>query len=99
MGGITVSTVEAVIPSSVALIVVGPCATVVASPCDPAVLEIVAIDVAVDAQATWSVRFSVELSAKVPTAVNRSVSPRGTLGLPGVMAIEARVGAAVTMNW
>ena len=68
--GLTVSTVEPVIPSSVALIVVGPCPTPVARPCDPEVLEMVATDVAVDAQVTWLVRFSVELSEKVPTAVN-----------------------------
>ena len=80
-------------------IVVGPCSTLVARPCDPEALEMVAIEVAVDAQVTWSVRFSVELSDKVPTAENCSDSPKGTLGLTGVTAIEARVGAAVTTNW
>ena len=64
------STVEPVIPSNVALIVAGPCPTPVARPCDPEVLEIVATDVAVEAQVTWLVRFSVELSVKVPMAVN-----------------------------
>ena len=65
-GALTVRTVEPVTPLSVALIVDVPVATPVAS---PAVL-IVATDVVAEAQVTWLVRFCVELSEKVPVAVN-----------------------------
>ena len=50
----------------------------------------VATVVSDDAQVTWLVRSSVELSEKVPVAVNCSVSPAGTLGLAGVTAIDWR---------
>ena len=58
---------------------------------------IVAQVVSEDAQVTWLVRFSVELSDKVPVAVNCSVSPVGRLVLAGVTAIDLRT-AAVTVN-
>ena len=41
-GAVTVSTVESLIPSSVALMFDVPCPTAVATPCEPAALEIVA---------------------------------------------------------
>ena len=50
-----------------------------------------------DAQVTWLVRSWVELSEKVPVAVNCSVSPLGTLGLAGVTAIDCRA-AALTVS-
>ena len=58
---------------------------------------IVATEVVAEAQVTWLVRSWVELSEKVPVAVNCSVSPLGTLGLAGVTAIDCRT-AAVTVS-
>ena len=46
-----------------------------------------------DAQVTWLVRSCVELSEKVPVAVNCSVSPLGDAGLAGVTAIDWRAAA------
>ena len=63
-----------------------PVATPVARPA----AVIVATEVVAEAQVTWLVRFWVELSEKVPVAVNCSVSPLGTLGLAGVTAIDCR---------
>ena len=54
---------------------------------------IVATEVVAEAQVTWLVRFCVELSEKVPVAVNCSVSPLATLGLAGVTAIDCRTAA------
>ena len=94
----TVSAVEPVTPSIVALMVVVPCPTPVATPCDPDAPETVATEGALDDQLTWLVRFCVELSVNVPIAVNSSVAPFGTLELAGVTAIEARVTVAETTN-
>ena len=74
---VTVSPVVPVMPSKVAEIVTGPGETAVASP----VLLIVAQVVSEEAQVTWLVRSSVELSDKVPVAVNCSVSPGGQAGI------------------
>ena len=79
---VTVSPVDPVIPSNAADIVTGPGLTAVASP----LLLMVAHVVSEDAQVTCDVRFSVELSDKVPVAVNCSVSPVGRLVLAGVTA-------------
>jgi hypothetical protein len=92
-GATTVSTVEPVKPLSVAEILEVPCAKVVASPA----LLIVATAGVAEAHVTWLVRFCVELSEKVPVAVNCSVFPLATLGLAGVTAIDFRA-AAVTVN-
>ena len=54
-------------------------------------------EVVAEAQVTWLVRSSVELSDKVPVAVNCSVSPVARLGLAGVTAIDWRT-AAVTVS-
>ena len=59
----------------------------------PAAL-IVATEVVADAQVTWPVRSWVELSEKVPVAVNCCGLPLGTLGLAGVTAIDCRTAAA-----
>ena len=75
---VTVSTVEPVTPPSVALIVDVPVATPVARPA----AVIVATAGVADAQVTWLVRFCVELSEKVPVAVNCCGLPLG----------DARVG-------
>ena len=52
---------------------------------------IVATEVVAEAQVTWLVRSSVELSENVPVAVNCSVVPLAMLGLAGVTAIEVSV--------
>jgi hypothetical protein len=89
----TVNTVEPVIPPSVALMVEVPVDNPVASP----PLVIVATEVVADAHITWLVRSCVELSEKVPVAVNWSVVPTGILGLAGVTAIDCKT-AAVTVR-
>ena len=66
------------------------------TPIDPAAFEIVAVAVFADAHVTSFVRFSVELSANVPVAVNSSVSPLGTVGSAGVIAIDSRAGVTVS---
>ena len=63
---VTVRTVDPAMLPSVALMLDVPAATPVARP--PAV--IVATAVVADAHVTWLVRFCVELSEKVPVAVN-----------------------------
>ena len=68
-----------------------PIATARASP----VLEMVATDGVADAQVTWLVRISVELSEKVPVAVNCWAAPMGMLGLAGVTSIEWSVGGGL----
>ena len=78
------------------MIVDVPVATGVARPA----ASMVATDVFADAQVTWPVRSCVELSEKVPVAVNGSVSPLGTLGLAGVTAIDCRTaGPTVSTVW
>ena len=57
----------------------------------------VATAVVAEAQVTWLVRSCVELSEKVPVAVNCWVSPLAMLGLAGVTAIDCRT-AAVTVS-
>ena len=52
--GVTVITVEPLMPSIVALIVDVPVPTAVALPCEPAVLEMVATEVVAEAQVAWS---------------------------------------------
>ena len=87
---VTVKPVEPVIPSKVAEIVTGPGLTAVASP----LLLIVAHVTSDDFQLTCVVRFSVDLSEKVPVAVNCSVSPVGRLVFAGVTAIDCNTTAA-----
>jgi hypothetical protein len=85
--------VEPEIAPRVAEMVTGPAETAVANP----VLLIVAHVVSEEAQVTWVVRFSVDLSENVQVAVNCSVSPVGRLVLTGVTAIDTKV-AAVTVR-
>jgi hypothetical protein len=77
---VTVSTVEPEMLPKVAVIVVVPAATGVTIPLEPAVLLIVATDVASELQVTDVVIFCVLLSEKVPVAVNCSVVPGAMLG-------------------
>src|SRR4051812_46735932 len=83
-------------PFRLALIEVLPGALPVARP----VLVTVATVRAAEAQATWLVRSCVELSEKVPVAVNCCVVPAAMVGLAGVTAIDRRVWgiAAVTVT-
>src|SRR5208337_1565110 len=91
---LTVITVEQLILPSVALMVDGPVATAVANP----PLVMVATDVVAEAQVTWLVRFCVVLSEYVPVAVNCCVCPLGTLGLPGVTAIDCSTAALTVIT-
>ena len=70
-----------------------PAATPVANP--PAV--IVATVVVTELQVAVLVKFCVELSEKVPVAVNCSVAPFAIEGFAGVTAIDTSV-AAVTVK-
>ncbi len=65
-------------------IVVLPAVALVASPSEPAALLIVATAGVLEAQVTCAVRFCVELSEKIPVAVNCWLTPLGVLGLAGV---------------
>src|ERR1700689_2960057 len=72
-----------VVPFSAAVMLLGPAATEGASPFEPAALLIVATEIVADAQVTWVLRFWVELSEKVPVAVNCCVVPSAMLGVGG----------------
>jgi hypothetical protein len=86
---VTVRVVEPLIAPEVACILLVPAATPVANP--PAV--IVATPVVCEVQVTEPVKFCVELSEKVPVAVNCSVALFAIDGFAGVTAIETSVGA------
>src|SRR5947209_6568348 len=68
--GLTVSTVEPLMPPSMPLIVDVPVVRPLARPCMPPALETVATAGADDAQVTRPLRSFVELSVYVPVAVN-----------------------------
>src|SRR5262249_21773783 len=84
-----IAVVPAIAPSD-AVIVVVPVASASASP----VAEIVATAWSDDAHATWFVMFAVELSVNVPVAVNGKSALSGTVGAPGVIAIDCSAAAA-----
>ena len=86
--GVTVSIAAPVMPLRLAVMEEEPVATALARP----VVEMVATEGVADAQVTWLVRFSVELSEKWPVAVNCWVAPTAMLGLAGVTVIDWRVG-------
>jgi hypothetical protein len=90
--GVTVRVVEPEMLPDMAFIIVLPTDTDEASPLEPAVLLIVATDTFDELHVTDVVRFCVELSEKVPVAVNCWVVPRGMLGFAGVTAIDTSVG-------
>ena len=75
VAAVTVSVVLPVFPESAAVMALVPTPTVLARPFDPAALEMVATAVVAEAQVTWLVRSWVELSEKVPVAVNCPVCP------------------------
>ena len=86
---VTVSVVDPLMPPRVAVIEDVPVASVEASP-DALIVATVGV---AEAQVTELVRFCVEVSVYVPVAVNCSATPLATDGLPGVTAMETRVGA------
>jgi len=85
------------LPFRLALIVVCPGAIPVASPPTSPVLPITATAPLLELHVTWLVRFRVELSLKVPVAVNCCVPFTPMVGLEGVMVREVSV-APVTVN-
>jgi len=90
---VTVRAAEPTILPDAALIVVVPADSEVAFP--PATME--AMDVADELHVADAVRSCVELSEKVPVAVNCWVVPVGIVGLDGVTAMDTSV-AAVTVK-
>jgi hypothetical protein len=94
---VTVRVVDPDMLPDAAVIVVEPAATEAANPLEPAALLIVAMPVLDELQATVVVRFCVELSEKVPVAVNCWVVPLAMLGLVGVIARDTSV-AGVTVR-
>lgn len=86
-GDVTVSNVLPLTLPLVAEIVVVPVATVAASP-EPAL--IVALPGSLLAQVTDEVISAVELSLKVPVAVNCCVRPLATVGVAGVTSIDIK---------
>jgi hypothetical protein len=93
VAAVTVSVVEPLTAPEAALIVLVPAATPMANP--PVV--IVATPVVAELQVTELVKFCVELSEKVPVAVNCCFAPTLTEGFAGVTAIDTNV-AAVTVS-
>src|SRR5262245_35047782 len=90
-GAIAVNVVDPATPLSIAVMTEEPVdATAVARP----VGVMVATEIVAEAQVTWLVKSNVELSEKVPVAVNCWVAPLGTLGPEGVTAIDTRVTLA-----
>ena len=90
VGAVTVNVVEPAILPEVAVIVDLPTATPFARPA----AVIVAVAAVPELQVTLPVRFCVELSLKVPVAVNCCVSPAASDGLAGVTAMDTSVGVA-----
>jgi 1,4-dihydroxy-2-naphthoyl-CoA synthase len=86
---LTVRVVEPLTPPEAACILLVPAATPVANP--PTV--IFATPVVCELQVTELVKFCVELSEKVPVAVNCSVALFAIDGFAGVTAIDTNVGA------
>ena len=93
----TVMPVEPEIFPADAVIVVVPPESAVASPFVPAVLLIVETDWSEELHLTDKVRSWVELSEKVPVALNCCVNPLSTVGLAGVTLRETSA-AAVTVS-
>ena len=96
---VTVSVVEPprLLPGSVAVMLVTPTETLVARPSLPGALLTVATVSSEELHVTALVRSWVELSLKVPIAVNGCVVPSAIDGSVGVTSIEVRT-AAVTVS-
>src|ERR1700722_8782395 len=94
---VTVSKVLPAMPALRAAIVVLPTAAPLASPCEPLALLTLATLGSLEDQVTCVVRSCVELSEKVPVAVNGRLTPFGMLGVAGVTAIDTK-RAEVTVS-
>jgi hypothetical protein len=93
--GVTVSVAWLdVTPDKAAVMTVVPVASVAAFPAVPAMVATCVLE---DVQAAVAVMSLVVPSEKVPVAVNCCVSPRATIGLTGVTAIETTT-AGFTIN-
>jgi hypothetical protein len=93
VAAVTVRVVEPVMPTETALIWLVPTPTAVAKPA----AVIVATVVVTELQVAVPVKFCVELSEKVPVAVNCCFVPFAIEGFAGVTAIDTSV-AAVTVK-
>ena len=89
VGAVTVRVVEPLIAPKAALIVLVPVPTPFANPPEVIVATVVVSEVHV----AVLVRFCVELSEKVPVAVNCFVFPLAIEGFAGVTAIDTSAGA------
>jgi len=91
---VTVRVVEPLIAADAALIVLVPAATPVANPPGLTVATLVVCEV----QVTVLVKFCVELSEKVPVAVNCFVALFAIEGFAGVTAIDTSAGAVTVSS-
>jgi hypothetical protein len=94
-GAITVMAVKPEMLPDLAVIVVAPVETGVVKPFKLVALLIVATLGADEVHVTDVVIFLIELSEKVPVAVNCSLVPRAIFGFTGVIAIDRSVGEGV----
>ena len=94
---VTIRDVDPNILPTAALMLVVPTVSDVPKPLEPAALLMLATDVEEETQVTEVVRFWVELSAKVPTAVNCWSVPCSMVCIAGVTAIETNA-AGVTVS-
>jgi hypothetical protein len=84
-----VRVVEPLMAPEAACILLVPAATAVASPPEVIVATVVVCEVHI----AMLVKFCVELSEKVPVAMNCSVAVIAIVGFAGVTAIDTSVGA------
>ena len=96
VAGVTVNRLLPEIVPLAAVMVVVPNPTVFAKPFEPAALLMLATLAFEEAQVTCAVRFSVELSERIPVAVNCGLTPFGVLGAAGATWMDARTGAGQT---
>ena len=94
VAAVTVRVVEPLIAADAALIVLVPAATPVANPPGLTVATLVVCEV----QVTVLVKFCVELSEKVPVAVNCFVALFAIEGFAGVTAIDTSAGAVTVSS-
>ena len=94
---VTVNVVEPEINPDAAVIVVDPAALALARPSEPPEFEIVAMPSSEDDQVTEAVMSWVDVSVKIPVAVNCCVVPFAMLGSAGVTPIDTSA-AAVTVR-
>ena len=91
-GTITVTAVKLEMLPDLAVTVATPVLTGVTNPLKLVVLLIVATSGVAEVHVTDVVISLIELSEKVPIAVNCSLVPRGILGFSGVIAMDTSIG-------